>query len=281
MQKIKLNDGNEMPILGFGTYLIDNADECVSSVLTALETGYRLIDTAQFYKNEAAIGQALQRSNVPRSELFLTTKLWFHSYETDAARKAVESSLQALGTDYLDLVLLHWPFGNTYAAWRVLEEYQQQGVIRSIGISNYGPDRALDLMHFNQVRPAVNQVELNLWCQRQSEQQWFNEQNIALQAYTPMGRNRSPELFEAPELVAIATHHGKTVRQVMLRFLIQLGIAVIPKSTHPERIRENFQLFDFELSADEMAQLVTMDRAEALIGITTQPPRMEHLFSRR
>ncbi|MBO4620024.1 MAG: aldo/keto reductase [Victivallales bacterium] len=280
MEYLTLANGMQMPILGFGTYLITDAGECTRSVATAVENGYRLIDTAQVYGNEAAVGEAIRACGIPRDELFLITKLWFDSYETTAAQRAIGESLKKLGTDYLDMVLLHWPYGDTYAAWRVLEEFHERGVIRALGVSNYTPDRLVDLMHFHRVAPVLNQIEVNLWCQRQAECPWHEKLGVAMQAYAPMGRKRPPEYFDDPVLVDLGQKYNKSVRQIMLRFLIQNGVAVIPKSVHPERIRENIQVFDFSLNAQEMAMLATFDRAEPLIGDPQNPNRVERLLGK-
>ena len=280
MEYLTLANGMQMPILGFGTYLITDAGECTRSVATAVENGYRLIDTAQVYGNEAAVGEAIRACGIPRDELFLITKLWFDSYETTAARRAIGESLKKLGTDYLDMVLLHWPYGDTYAAWRVLEEFHERGVIRALGVSNYTPDRLVDLMHFHRVAPVLNQIEVNLWCQRQAEYPWHEKLGVAMQAYAPMGRKRPPEYFDDPVLVDLGQKYNKSVRQIMLRFLIQNGVAVIPKSVHPERIRENIQVFDFSLNAQEMAMLTAFDRAEPLIGDPQNPNRVERLLGK-
>ena len=278
MEYLTLANGMQMPILGFGTYLITDAGECTRSVAAAVENGYRLLDTAQIYGNEAAVGEAIRACGMPREEHFLITKLWFDSYEPAAARRAIGESLKKLGTDYLDMVLLHWPYGDTYAAWRVLEEFHEQGVIRALGVSNYTPDRLVDLMHFHRVAPVLNQIEVNLWCQRQTERPWQEKLGVAMQAYAPMGRKRPPEYFDDPVLVAMGRKYNKSVRQIMLRFLIQKGVAVIPKSVHPERIRENIQVFDFTLNAEEMSVLTAFDRAEPLIGDPQNPNRVERLL---
>lgn len=272
MKSIVLNNGIEMPVLGFGTFLMSGA-ECERSVLAAIETGYRLIDTAEAYGNEEAVGQAITKCGVPRSELFLTTKVNFRSYERTA--QTVESSLKKLNTDYLDLVLLHWPFGNYYAAWRELGRLHREGKIRAIGISNFDPDRMIDLIEFNEITPAVNQIETNLLCQRQAEQPWLEKYQVRHMAYAPLGQGRRREMFEAPALVEIARAHGKTPAQVALRYLIQRDVIVIPKSVHPERIRENWDVFDFELSAEEMAQLRHLDTATPMIGDPENPEKTE------
>ena len=280
MEYLTLANGMRMPILGFGTYLISDAEECTRSVASAVENGYRLIDTAQVYGNESAVGEAIRHCGVPREELFLVTKLWFDSYGTEVARKAIGESLEKLGTDYLDMVLLHWPFGDTYAAWRVLEEFHDRGVIRALGVSNYTPDRLVDFIHFHRIPPVLNQIEVNLWCQRQAERPWQEKLGVAMQAYAPMGRKRPAEYFDDPTLVALAEKYHKSVRQIMLRFLIQNGVAVIPKSVHPERIRENIQVFDFTLDDAELAALTALDRNEPLIGDPQNPSRVEHLLGK-
>ena len=226
MNEITLNNGIQMPMLGFGTFLMGGT-ECEESVLTALQSGYHMIDTAEAYGNEEAVGNAIVRSGIPREELFLVTKVNFRSYENH--RETVESSLKKLKTDYLDLVLLHWPFGNYYAAWRELENLYQEGEIRAIGVSNFDPDRLIDLIEFNEIVPAVNQIETHLLCQRHKEHEWLKKYHVQHMAYAPLGQGRKNEMFEAPALVEIAKAHGKTPAQVALRFLMQSGVVVIPK----------------------------------------------------
>ena len=272
MNTITLNNNIQMPMLGFGTFLMGGA-ECEESVLTALRSGYRMIDTAEAYGNEESVGRAIAKSGVPRQELFLVTKVNFRSYEN--TRETVEKSLKKLGTDYLDLVLLHWPFGNYYAAWRELEKLYQEGKIRAIGVSNFEPDRLIDLIEFNQATPAVNQIETHLLCQRRTEHEWLEKYHVQHMAYAPLGQGRKNEMFENPALVEIATAHGKTAAQIALRFLMQSGVVVIPKSVHEGRIKENFDLFDFELTADEMAELVKMDTAVPMIGNPEDPALVE------
>lgn len=263
MNKITLNNDIQMPLLGFGTFLMGGA-ECEESVLTALRSGYRMIDTAEAYGNEDAVGNAIAESGIPRKEVFIVTKVNFRSYENTC--ETVEASLQKLKTSYLDLVLLHWPFGNYYAAWRELEKLYHEGKIRAIGVSNFAPDRLIDLIEFNKVTPAVNQIETHLLCQRRTEHKWLEKYHVRHMAYAPLGQGRKNEMFENPVLVEIAKVHGKTAAQVALRFLMQSGVVVIPKSVHADRIKENFNLFDFELTADEMNQLVKMDTAMPMIG---------------
>ena len=272
MNTIALNNNVQMPMLGFGTFLMGGA-ECEESVLTALRSGYRMIDTAEAYGNEEAVGNAVERSGIPREELFLVTKVNFRSYEN--TRETVEASLKKLKTSYLDLVLLHWPFGNYYAAWRELEKLYQEGKIRAVGVSNFDPDRLIDLISFNQVTPAVNQIETHLLCQRRAEHEWLKKYHVRHMAYAPLGQGRKNEMFENPVLTKIAKAHGKTAAQTALRFLMQSDVIVIPKSVHEERIWENFDVFDFELTADEMEQLVKMDTAVPMIGNPENPAMVE------
>ncbi len=272
MNTISLNNDVQMPMLGFGTFRMGGA-ECEESVLTALRSGYRMIDTAEAYGNEEAVGNATWKSGIAREELFLVTKVNFRSYEN--TRKTVEASLEKLKTGYLDLVLLHWPFGNYYAAWRELEKLYQEGKIRAIGVSNFNPDRLIDLIEFNQITPAVNQIETHLLCQRRTEHEWLEKYHVRHMAYAPLGQGRKNEMFENPALIEIAKAHGKTAAQVALRFLMQSGVAVIPKSVHEGRIKENFDVFDFELTADEMAQLVKMNTAAPMIGNPENPAMVE------
>lgn len=272
MDKITLNNNIQMPMLGFGTFLMSGA-ECEDSVLSALRSGYRMIDTAEAYGNEEAVGNATRKSGISRNKLFLVTKVNFRSYEN--TRTTVEASLKKLQTDYLDLVLLHWPFGNYYAAWRELEKLHQEGKIRAIGVSNFEPDRLIDLIEFNDVVPAVNQIETHLLCQRRTEHEWLGKYHVQHMAYAPLGQGRKNEMFENPALVEISRTHGKTAPQIALRFLMQSGVAVIPKSVCEARIKENFDVFDFELSTDEMARLVKMDTAVPLIGNPEAPAMVE------
>ena len=275
----RLNNGVEIPMLGFGTYQVTDPEECKNSVLAAIRTGYRLIDTAVAYGNEEAVGAgiraALEEGIVKREELFITTKMWFRCYETDDCRRAMEESLQKLGLDYIDMVLLHWPYGNVYAAWRVLEEYYEAGKIRAIGVSNMEADRLIDLITFNKVKPALNQIETHLYCQRQEEKTWLQKYEVAHQAYAPLGQGRANEMFSEEAVKEIAAKYGKTPAQVLLRFLIQSDVAVIPKSVHKERIKENIDIFDFELTADDMEKLKALDKKAPMIGTPEDPAKVE------
>lgn len=272
MNTITLNNDIQMPMLGFGTFLMEGA-ECEESVLTALRSGYRMIDTAEAYGNEEAVGNGIVKSGIPREELFIVTKVNFRSYEN--TRETVEASLKKLKTSYLDLVLLHWPFGNYYAAWRELEKLYKEEKIRAIGVSNFAPDRLIDLIEFNEITPAVNQIETHLLCQRRTEHSWMEKYHVRHMAYAPLGQGRKNEMFENPVLVEIAKAHGKTAAQIALRFLMQSGVVIIPKSVHEERIKENFDLFDFELSGDEMDRIAKIDVAAPMIGNPEDPAMVE------
>lgn len=279
MDMITLNNGVEMPILGYGTYQITDPTECKNSVQTAIRCGYRLIDTAQAYGNEEYVGAGIQSAIsegiADREDLFVTTKVWFHSFETEDCRKSLDASLAKLGLDYLDMVLLHWPFGNVYAAWRVLEEYQAAGKIRAIGVSNMDADRLIDLISFNKVKPQVNQIETHLYCQRADEKKWLDKLGIAQQAYAPLGQGRANEMFAEPAVKQLTEKYHKSPAQIALRFLVQRGIAVIPKSVHEERMKENIDIFDFSLTDDEMAALRTLDRVKPMIGTAEDPEKVE------
>ncbi len=266
MQKLKLNNGMEMPILGFGTFLMNDKKECEQSVIDAIHTGYRLIDTAKAYGNEESVGLGIKNSGIKREEIFLTTKINFGDFEHDACEKAVMDSLKKLQVEYIDMVLLHWPFGNTYSAYRVLENFYKKGVIKAIGVSNYMPSQLIDLIKFNETIPAVNQIEVNLHCQQNELREINKKYNVVTQAYAPFGQGKAEYLYELPELVEIAKKHNKSTRQVALRFLIQNDVAVIPKSVHLDRIKSNFEVFDFELTQEEMNTLKTLDKNQNLIG---------------
>ena len=273
MEMMTLNNGEEMPILGFGTYQVTDPGECEKSVINAVKAGYRLIDTAQAYGNEEAVGAGIRNCGVDRKELFVTTKVWFRCFESDDCRASLEESMKKLGVDYLDMVLLHWPFGNVYAAWRVLEEFYKNGKIRAIGVSNMETDRLIDLMEFNEIKPALNQIETHLYCQRKKEHEWMEEYGITHQAYAPLGQGRANEMFQESAVRKIAEKYGKSPAQVLLRFLVQNHVSVIPKSVHENRIVENIDIFDFELSVEEMAALEVLDTAKAMIGNPENPEK--------
>lgn len=271
MKSVKLNNGVEMPMIGFGTFRITEPKQCEESVSAAIKAGYRLIDTAEAYGNEKYVGSAIKNCGVDRRELFITTKLNFDHYETDTARATLLKSLENLQTDYIDLVLLHWGYGNRYAAWRVLEELYSCGRIRAIGVSNFEPDMLIDLIKFNKVVPAVNQIETHLYCQRKAVHEWEDKYGIAHQAYAPLGQGRANEMFAEAAVVRLAEKYGKTPAQILLRYQTENGVIVIPKSVHESRIRENIDIFDFSLDPAEMEELAALDRNEPMIGRPEQP----------
>lgn len=272
MDYVKLNNGIKMPMLGFGTFQIQG-EECEKSVLGAIKAGYRLIDTAAAYGNEEAVGNAIAKCGVSRSELFITTKVNFKSY--DNTRTTVENSMKKLQTEYLDMVLLHWPFGNVYSAWRDLEKMFEEGKIRAIGVSNFEPDRLIDLISFNKVKPAINQIETHIYCQRHIEHEWEDKYGVAHQAYAPLGQGRANDMFEEEAIKRIADKYGKTPAQVSLRFLLQNNVVIIPKSVHESRMKENIDIFDFELTANELKAIRALDKRTAMIGNPEAPELVE------
>lgn len=279
MRTIILNNGVKMPKIGLGTFKISDPAVCERSVLEAIDAGYRLIDTAQAYDNEKAVGRAVKQCGLPREELFITTKLWFRNFEKETARAAVLESMKKLQLDYIDLVLIHWPFGNYYAAYRELEKLYEEGILRAIGVSNFDPDRLIDLVEFNQVVPAVNQIETHLFCQRREHHAWMEKYGVCHQAYAPLGQGKANEMFEHVEVRKIAAAHGKTPAQILLRFLIESDVAIIPKSVHMERIQENMDIFDFELTKAERETLKTLDRNEILGGKAEDPERAAYAMT--
>ncbi len=268
----KIADGVDIPMVGFGTFLTAGAD-CERSVAEAIHTGYRLIDTAEAYGNEKEVGNGIRQSGIDRRELFLVTKVNYKSY--GHTRETVESSLRLLGTDYLDLVLLHWPFADYYTAWRELAKLNKEGIIRAVGVSNFEPDRLIDLIAYTDVKPAVNQIETHLYCQRQSEHSWEKKYGVAHMAYAPLGQGKANAMYSEAEVVKLAEKYGKTPAQILLRRSIQDGVTVIPKSVHPERIAENINVFDFELTSEEMAALRSLDKAVPMIGNPEKPELVE------
>ena len=272
MEYLTLNNGVQMPLVGFGTFML-GGKTCTEAVSAAIKNGYRMIDTAEAYGNEKEVGAGIRASNIDRKELFLITKVNFKFYEN--AEQIVMQSLANLQTSYIDLLLLHWPFADYYAAWRILENLYAEGKVRAIGVSNFEPDRLLDLIAYNKVVPAVNQIETNLYCQRNTERSWMDKKQVAHRAYAPLGQGNRNEMFGEPAVLALAKKYGKTPAQILLRFLTQKGIAVIPRSAKPEHIKENFDLFDFTLTADEMAQLFALDKKEPLIGKPETPELVE------
>jgi len=279
MQMVTLNNGVRMPILGFGVYQMTDA-ECEASVLEALRVGYRLIDTAAIYGNEEAVGRALKASGVPREELFVTTKLWIDDATEQGAKRAVAKSLQRLQLDYLDLYLIHQPYHDVHGAWRAMEALNDAGTLRAIGVSNFQPDRVIDLLVHHRVPPAVNQVETHPFCQQIGPGALLKERGIQHESWAPFAEGRN-DLFRNPVLTGIAARHGKSVAQVVLLWLTQRGIVVIPKSIKPERIAENFDIFGFQLAAEEMAAIATLDTGKSLFFDHRDPKMVEFLSVRR
>jgi 2,5-diketo-D-gluconate reductase A len=259
MQKVLLNNGIEMPILGFGVFQVTDAEVCERSVYEALRAGYRLIDTAAAYLNEDAVGKAIKRSGVVREVLFVTTKLWIQDAGYESAKVAFEKSLRRLQLDYLDLYLIHQPFGDVYGSWLAMEELYREGRIRAIGVANFQPDRIMDLIMHNKVIPAVDQIETHPFCQQIETQRFLKENNVQIQAWAQFAEGKN-NIFKNELLLSLAKKHGKSVAQVILRWLIQREVIVIPKSVHKERIVENFNVFNFELSREDMDEIATLDR---------------------
>jgi diketogulonate reductase-like aldo/keto reductase len=258
MKNVILNNGIEMPILGFGVYQITDAKECEQCVYDAIMAGYRLIDTAAAYLNEGAVGKAIKRSGIPREELFIATKLWIQDAGYERAKKAFEKSLKRLQLDYLDLYLIHQPFGDVYGSWRAMEELYREGKNRAIGVSNFQMDRLVDLIAHNEVVPAVNQVETNPFFQQIESAKLMKEINVQIESWAPFAEGKN-NLFQNEVLVSLAEKHNRSVGQVILRWLTQRGVVAIPKSVHKERIIENFNIFDFELSQEDMGRIATLD----------------------
>jgi len=258
MQTVKLNNGVDIPILGFGVFQITNAEECERSVSEAIQTGYRLIDTAASYLNEEAVGRAIKSSGVPRDELFVTTKLWIQDAGYESTKKAFERSLKRLQLEYLDLYLIHQPYGDVYGSWRAMEELHNEGRIKAIGVSNFQPDRIMDLILHNEVVPAVNQVETHPFNQQIETQKFLQENNVQIESWGPFAEGKN-NIFQNELLLAIAEKYRRTVAQVILRWLTQRGVVVIPESVRKERMVENFSIFDFELSLEDMDAIKALD----------------------
>lgn len=280
MQTVKLNNGIEMPLQGFGVYQMTDAAECERAVLDAIDIGYRLIDTAASYQNESQVGNALKQSGIARNELFITTKLWLQGASYEGAKAQFERSLNRLQLDYVDLYLIHQPYGDVHGAWRAMEELYQAGKIRAIGVSNFHPDRLADLIAFNQVIPAVNQVEVNPFNQQLQAAPWMVSRSIQPEAWAPFAEGRNG-LFEHPVLVAIGKKSGKSVGQVVLRWLLQRGIVSLAKSVRKERMLENFTIHDFALSDDDMLQITALDTATSAFFSHRNPAIVEWLADRK
>jgi 2,5-diketo-D-gluconate reductase A len=277
MQKIVLNNGVEMPILGFGVFQIEDLAECERSVRDAIDVGYRLLDTAASYGNEEAVGNAIRASGVPRNELFVTTKLWIADTGYEKTKRAFDRSMKRLQLDYLDLYLIHQPYGDVFGSWRAMEELYREGRIKAIGVSNFHPDRVMDFMVHNEILPAVDQIETHPFHQQVDTQKFLTENNIQIESWGPFAEGKN-NIFRNEVLVSISEKHGKTVAQVILRWLTQRNIIVIPKSVRKDRMAENFAIFDFELTQEEMDAIRQLDTGTSLF-FDHRDPAMVKLLS--
>lgn len=273
MQYVTLYNGVKMPKLGYGVYQVDK-EECERCVLDALKVGYRHIDTAQSYFNEEEVGNAIAKSGIPREQIFLTTKVWVEHYGYDETRKSVLESMRKLKTNYIDLVLLHQPFSDYYGAWRALEDLYAEGVIKAIGVSNFYPDRLVDICSFARIKPMVNQVETHPHNQQIEAHEWMKKYGVQHEAWAPFGEGRGG-MFEEPLLVEIGKKYGKTAAQVILRWDMQRNVVAIPKSTHIERMEQNFDIFDFELSEEDIAKIATLDKKQSSFFSHYDPKMVE------
>lgn len=279
MRKIKLNNGIEMPTLGFGVYQIDEK-HCEQAVLDAIDVGYRLIDTATAYQNERQVGNAIKISGIDRKDLFITTKLWLNRASYEGAKIQFEQSLNLLQVDYIDLYLIHQPFGDIYGAWHAMEELYEQGKIKAIGVSNFQPDRLADLMAFNKIKPAVNQIEVNPFNQQLQAAPWMQSKTIQPEAWAPFAEGKN-DIFNHPVLTTIGNKYNKSVCQVILRWLIQRQIVCLAKSVRKERMTENFNIFDFKLSNQDMIDITAIDTATSAFFSHRDPAVVEWLTKRR
>jgi len=280
MQKVKLNNGVEMPILGFGVFQIADQNECENSVLDAIETGYRLIDTAASYMNETAVGNAVRKSGVAREDLFITTKLWVQDTGFEKTHKAFEKSLNKLQLDYLDLYLIHQPYGDVHGSWRAMEELYKEGKVRAIGVSNFQPDRIMDLIAFNEVVPVVNQIETHPFHQQIETQKFLVENGVQIESWGPFAEGRN-NLFQNELLLSIAAKYKRSLAQVVLRWLTQRGVIAIPKSVKKERIKENFNIFGFELNTEDMDAISSLDRKNSSFFDHRDPAIVKWMGSRK
>jgi 2,5-diketo-D-gluconate reductase A len=280
MQQVKLNNGVEMPVLGFGVFQVTDLEECERSVFDAIETGYRLIDTAASYMNESAVGKAIKRSAVPREDLFITTKLWIQSNGYEGTKKAFENSLKQLQLEYLDLYLIHQPFGDVYGEWRAMQDLYKEGKVRAIGVSNFHPDRLIDLIIHNEIVPAVNQIETHPFHQ-QIETQFFLEQNnVQIESWGPFAEGKN-NIFNNQLLLSIANKYNKSIAQIIIRWLTQRGVIAIPKSVRKERMEENFNSLNFTLSGEEMEAVKTLDTKTSSFFDHRDPAMVKWLGERK
>lgn len=273
----KLNNGVEMPVLGFGVFQVPDPKECKQAVLDALASGYRLLDTAAAYQNEAAVGEAIKESGIAREEIFVTSKLWVSDFTYERAKAGIERSLELLGLDHIDLYLLHQPYGDTIGAWRALEEAYQAGKIRAIGVSNFYADQLKDLELTTNIKPAVNQIEVNPWFQQEAEVNFAQSEDILVEAWAPFAEGKH-NIFTNEKIKAIGEKYGRSNGQIILRWLLQRGITVIPKSVHKNRMEENINVFDFELSPADMEVMVSLDKNESQFFDHRDPVAIEQIF---
>ncbi|MSE09025.1 aldo/keto reductase, partial [Lactobacillus salivarius] len=277
MKFVELNNGVKMPQLGFGVFQIPDLTECEQAVLDAIDSGYRLIDTAAAYHNEEAVGAAIKKSGVAREELFITSKLWVSDASYERAKKGIETSLNKLGLDYMDLYLLHQPYGDVIGAWKALEEAYHAGKIRAIGVSNFYADQLKNLILTCDVKPVINQIEVNPWYQQKQEIKLNQVEDVRVEAWAPFAEGKH-NIFQNEVLAEIGQKYGKTNGQVILRWLIQRGIVVIPKSVHKNRMEENFDVFDFELSDEDMQTIAKLDKNESQFFDHRDPETIEQIF---
>ena len=280
MQNVKLNNGVEIPILGFGVFQITDSSECERSVVDAIQTGYNHIDTAASYLNEEAVGRGIKHSGVSREELFITTKLWIQRNGYEGTKRAFENSLKRLQLDYIDLYLIHQPFGDVYGEWRAMEDLYREKKIRAIGVANFQPDRIMDLMIHNEITPAVNQIEVNPFNQQIDTQKFLQENNVQVEAWAPFAEGKN-NIFKNELLLQVAAKHKKSVAQIILRWLSQRGIVVLSKSVRKERMMENISLLDFELSAEDLAAITTLDTKTSSFFDHRDPERVKWLGERK
>ena len=280
MQSVKLNNGVEMPILGFGVFQVRDLEECERSVVDAIATGYRLIDTAASYGNEEAVGKAIKRSGVSRKDLFITTKLWIQSDGYSGTRKAFENSLKRLQLDYVDLYLIHQPLGDVYGEWRVMHDLYKEERVRAIGVSNFQPDRLIDLIIHNEILPAVNQVETHPFHQQLETQKFLKENNVQIESWGPFAEGKN-NIFHNELLASMGKKYNKSIAQVILRWLTQRGVIAIPKSVRKERMEENFNVFDFELSANDIEAIKSLDTKDSLFFDHRDPAMVKWLGERK
>ncbi|WP_036930043.1 aldo/keto reductase [Prevotella sp. 10(H)] len=270
MEKVKLNNGVEMPLLGFGVFQVSDLKECKESVLTALETGYRLLDTAAVYENETAVGEAVKESGIPREEIFITTKVWVQDTGYEKTKESFIHSLRKLGTDYIDLFLIHMPYGDVYGSWRAMEDLYKEGKIRAIGVSNFYNDRVIDFILHNEIIPAVNQIETHPFLQNEETHKFLENNGIQIESWGPFAEGKNG-IFRNEILKAIGKKYGKSVAQVILRWLTQRGVVAIPKSVRKERIVENFNIFDFHLTDEDMQIIRSIDMNQTFFNDYNDP----------